>query len=66
MESTQPTALIAGRIREYEGVRRKHAIGELVQAFAMDAPDVLADFGEDAAVIRNGDQAQLLAAEGSW
>jgi hypothetical protein len=32
----------------------------------MDAPDVLADFGEDAAVIRNGDQALLLAADGIW
>ena len=66
MEESQPTALIADRIREYEGVRRKHAIGELVQAFSMDAPDVLADFGEDAAVIRHGDQALLLAADGIW
>lgn len=66
MERPQPTAFIADRIREYEGVRRKHAIGDLVQAFAMDAPDVLADFGEDAAVIRNGDQALLLAADGIW
>jgi putative methanogenesis marker protein 2 len=32
----------------------------------MDAPDVLADFGEDAAVIRHGDQALLLAADGIW
>ena len=66
MEGSQPTAFIAERIREYEGVRRKHAIGEMVRAFSMDAPDVLADFGEDAAVIRSGDQALLLAADGIW
>lgn len=66
VEGSQPTAFIAERIRDYEGVRRKHGIGELVQAFSMDAPDVLADFGEDAAVIRSGDQALLLAADGIW
>jgi len=66
VERSQPTAFIAERIRDYEGVRRKHAIGELVRAFSMDAPDVLADFGEDAAVIRSGDQALLLAADGIW
>jgi putative methanogenesis marker protein 2 len=38
----------------------------MVRAFSMDSPDVLADFGEDAAVIRSGDQALLLAADGIW
>ncbi|NLX49560.1 MAG: methanogenesis marker 2 protein [Methanospirillum sp.] len=66
MEGSQPTAFIAERIRAYEGVRRKHAIGDLVRAFTTDSPDVLADFGEDAAVIRNGENALLLAADGIW
>jgi putative methanogenesis marker protein 2 len=53
-------------VREYEGVTRKHAIGEMTKALRLDAPDVIASFGEDAAVIRHDDQALLLAADGIW
>src|SRR5512136_2638300 len=53
-------------VREYEGVTRKHAIGEMIKALRLDSPDVIASFGEDAAVIRHGDQALLLAADGIW
>jgi putative methanogenesis marker protein 2 len=60
------TARIATVVREYEGVRRKHAIGEMVKAIRIDAPDVIASFGEDAAVISHDDEALLLAADGIW
>jgi len=60
------TATIASVIREYEGVRRKQAIGEMVRAVRIDSPGVLASFGEDAAVIEHGDEVLLLAADGIW
>jgi uncharacterized protein len=60
------TEKIAQAVREYEGVKRKHAIGEMVKAVRIDAPDVIASFGEDAAVIKHGDEALLLAADGIW
>lgn len=60
------TAKIASVVREYEGVRRKHAIGEMVRAVRIDSSGVLASFGEDAAVIEHGDEVLLLAADGIW
>jgi putative methanogenesis marker protein 2 len=60
------TETIAKIVREYEGVRRKHAIGEMVNALKIDAPHVVAAFGEDAAVIEHGREALLLAADGIW
>jgi putative methanogenesis marker protein 2 len=60
------TELIAKTVREYEGVKRKHAIGEMVKALKIDAPHVVAAFGEDAAVIEHHDEALLLAADGIW
>jgi putative methanogenesis marker protein 2 len=60
------TETIAKVVREYEGVRRKHAIGEMVKALRIDAPHVLAAFGEDAAVIEHNGEALLLAADGIW
>ncbi|MCQ8893082.1 MAG: methanogenesis marker 2 protein [Methanolinea sp.] len=60
------TAEIAIAVQEYEGVRRKHAIGEMVRAVRIDSPGVLASFGEDAAVIDHGDEVLLLAADGIW
>jgi uncharacterized protein len=60
------TETIAKIVREYEGVRRKHAIGEMVKALRIDAPHVLAAFGEDAAVIEHNGEALLLAADGIW
>ena len=60
------TETIAKVVREYEGVRRKHAIGEMVRALKIDAPHVVASFGEDAAVIEHNGEALLLAADGIW
>jgi hypothetical protein len=60
------TARIATAVREYEGVRRKHAIGEMVRAIRIDSPEIIASFGEDAAVIEHGDEVLLLAADGIW
>ncbi len=60
------TEIIAKTVREYEGVKRKHAIGEMVKALRIDAPHVVAAFGEDAAVIEHHGEALLLAADGIW
>lgn len=60
------TATIAAVVREYEGVRRKQTIGEMVNAVRIESPGVLASFGEDAAVIEHGDEVLLLAADGIW
>jgi len=60
------TDSIAKIVREYEGVKRKHAIGEMVKALKIEAPHVVAAFGEDAAVIEHGSEALLLAADGIW
>ncbi|HVP94120.1 MAG TPA: methanogenesis marker 2 protein [Methanoregulaceae archaeon] len=66
MDYSCSTEKIALAVREYEGVKRKHAIGEMVKAIRIDSPEVIASFGEDAAVIRHGDEALLLAADGIW
>ena len=60
------TESIAKVVQEYEGVKRKHAIGEMVKALKIDAPHVVAAFGEDAAVIEHNGEALLLAADGIW
>ena len=60
------TETIAKIVREYEGVKRKHTIGEMVKALKIDAPHVVASFGEDAAVIEHNGEALLLAADGIW
>ena len=66
MVTSCSTEIIAKTVREYEGVKRKHAIGEMVKALRIDAPHVVAAFGEDAAVIEhNGGEALLLAADGA-
>ncbi len=60
------TQSVASAVRDYEGVTRKHAIGDMIHSLYQDSPDVVASFGEDAAVIRQGDRALLLAADGIW
>jgi len=58
---------VARSVREYEGVTRKRGIGELIECLRInDQPNVVASFGEDAAVIRQDDNALLLAADGIW
>lgn len=66
MEKSCSTEIIAKIIREYEGVKRKHAIGEMVNSLKIDAPHVVASFGEDAAVIEHHGEALLFAADGIW
>ena len=66
MANSCSTKTIAKVVREYEGVRRKNAIGEMVNALKIDAPHIIAAFGEDAAVIQHGKEVLLLAADGIW
>ena len=66
MEHSCSTETIALMVREYEGVKRKNAIGDMVRTLKIDAPHVVASFGEDAAVIEHNGEALLLAADGIW
>jgi len=67
MQSNNYTpASVAETVRQYAGVRRKQAIGTLVKKLHIECDEVLADYGEDAAVIRSGNNALLLAADGIW
>lgn len=66
LDTSCSTESIARVVREYEGVKRKQAIGRMVNALKIDAPHVLAAFGEDAAVIEHNGEALLLAADGIW
>jgi putative methanogenesis marker protein 2 len=62
------TEAVAKAVREYPGVTRKRAIGDIIKSLRIDVPDVdvVASFGEDAALIRNDDEGLLLAADGIW
>ncbi len=66
MPTNYTPASVAEAVKQYAGVRRKEAIGNLVNSLHIDCDDVIADYGEDAAVIRQGDTALLLAADGIW
>jgi hypothetical protein len=57
---------IAEAVKQYDGLKRKKTIGNIVKTFHIENTDVIASFGEDAAVIRNGYSALLLAADGIW
>jgi len=60
------TETIAKAVREYAGVTRKHAIGQIINSLWIDDPEVIASFGEDAALIKNNDDGLLFAADGIW
>jgi len=60
------TDTIAQAVREYAGVTRKRAIGDIIRSLRLDDPDVTVSFGDDAALIKNGDDGLLLAADGIW
>ncbi|MBN2734831.1 MAG: methanogenesis marker 2 protein [Methanomicrobiaceae archaeon] len=66
MEKNCSTDSIAKAVREYAGVTRKHAIGEIIHCLRLDSDDVIVSFGEDAALIKNNDDGILLAADGIW
>ena len=56
---------LVSQIRSYPGVTRKSAISDIVGFFPISMEDnVIASFGEDAAVIDYGEYALLLAADG--
>ncbi|MDY6865503.1 MAG: methanogenesis marker 2 protein [Halobacteriota archaeon] len=59
---------LAKYLRDFEGVKRKSAIGPLVHSFYENTENsnILASFGEDAAVIDNGCDLLLMAADGIW
>ena len=57
---------VAEAVKQYEGVKRKQAIGRLVNTLHIENNDVVASYGEDAAVIQQGHTALLLAADGIW
>ncbi|MGC9514349.1 methanogenesis marker 2 protein [Methanocrinis sp.] len=57
---------LAAELRGFVGITRKKAIGGLVGHFPVDSDLIIASFGEDAAVIDDGDEVMLLAADGIW
>lgn len=57
---------LATELKYYEGVKRKEAIGGIVKCFHIEATEIVASFGEDAAVIRRDHEALLFAADGVW
>ncbi len=61
-----PTDEIAEAVRDYDGVKRKRAIGEIIETLRLVTPNVPVSFGDDAALIKNGDTGLLLAADGIW
>ena len=68
-ESACSIESIAEAVRNYDGVKRKLAIGRLVQRLKIQAEHVIASFGEDAAVITTDaghGNVLLLAADGIW
>jgi hypothetical protein len=57
---------LAGELRGFVGIVRKKQIGSLMQFFPVESKHVIASFGEDAAVIDDGSEVMLLAADGIW
>ncbi len=53
-------------LRGFVGITRKKNIGNLIQFFPVESERIIASFGEDAAVIDDGDEVMLLAADGIW
>jgi len=66
VEKKCSTEQIAQVVREYAGVTRKHAIGEIIQSLRIESDNVVVSFGEDAALIKNNGDGLLLAADGIW
>jgi len=57
---------LVAELRGFVGITRKKQIGNLLQFFPIDSKRIIASFGEDAAVIDDGDEVMLLAADGIW
>lgn len=62
--------MLARNLREFEGVSRKKPIAEIFKIFESvrhEYGNIIADFGDDAAVIdTGGDEVLLFAADGIW
>jgi putative methanogenesis marker protein 2 len=57
---------LAAELRGFAGITRKKPIGDLLPYFPISSERILASFGEDAAVIDDGEEVLLLAADGIW
>ena len=57
---------LASELRGFVGITRKKLIGSIMQFFPIQSDRIIASFGEDAAVIDDGDEVMLLAADGIW
>ena len=57
---------LASELRGFVGITRKKQIGSLLQFFPVQSERIIASFGEDAAVIDDGEEVMLLAADGIW
>jgi putative methanogenesis marker protein 2 len=57
---------LASELRGFVGITRKKQIGSLMQFFPIESERIIAAFGEDAAVIDDGEEVMLLAADGIW
>src|SRR5512137_1855293 len=56
----------ASELRGFAGISRKKNIGNLIQFFPIDSERIIASFGEDAAVVDDGNEVLLFAADGIW
>ena len=57
---------LAAELRGFAGITRKKPIGDLLPYFPISSKGIMASFGEDAAVIDDGEEVLLLAADGIW
>jgi uncharacterized protein len=57
---------LVAELRGFAGITRKKQIGSILQFFPIESERIIASFGEDAAVIDDGDEVMLLAADGIW
>jgi len=57
---------LAAELRGFVGITRKKQIGDLIKYFPVNSDKIIASFGEDAAVIDDGEEVMLLAADGIW
>ncbi len=57
---------LSAELRGFAGITRKKQIGNLMQFFPIESERIIASFGEDAAVIDDGEEVMLLAADGIW
>ena len=57
---------LTAELRGFAGITRKKQIGDLIKYFPVNSDKIVASFGEDAAVIGDGEEVMLLAADGIW